>query len=122
MDVDSSTITRYIQIGLLCVQENETERPTMDEVVVMLLRGSSLTLRILKKPVLTTVSSASDSEDNQDLEELDASDSGDIENLKSPETTDENNLPSKTSWIGAAEDHNPETVQDFMVELFLNPR
>ena len=49
MDVDSSIITRYIQIALLCVQEDADERPTMDEVVVMLLRGSSLTLRICCK-------------------------------------------------------------------------
>ncbi|CAI9287175.1 unnamed protein product [Lactuca saligna] len=32
--VDSSTITRVIHIGWLCVQEDPTNRPTMEEVVV----------------------------------------------------------------------------------------
>ncbi|KAF5776753.1 putative protein kinase RLK-Pelle-DLSV family [Helianthus annuus] len=48
IDVDSSTMTRFIEIGLLCVQENAADRPTMEEVVGMLLGSSSLTLLVSK--------------------------------------------------------------------------
>lgn len=40
---------RYIHIGLLCVQENVAERPTMGSVVVM-LSSSSLTLSVPSEP------------------------------------------------------------------------
>ncbi|CAH1426311.1 unnamed protein product [Lactuca virosa] len=107
MDVDSSIITRYIQIGLLCVQVDAAERPTMDEVIVMLLRGSSLTLQIPKEPVMLTVSMPS----MHDIDEY--------EDLETLEPDDENNLQK------LVEDHNfeiSETVQDFIQELNLNPR
>ncbi|KAH7834481.1 hypothetical protein Vadar_016495 [Vaccinium darrowii] len=42
-------IMRYIHIGLLCVQENVAERPTMGSVVVM-LSSSSLTLSVPSEP------------------------------------------------------------------------
>ncbi|KAM0020348.1 putative non-specific serine/threonine protein kinase [Helianthus debilis subsp. tardiflorus] len=48
IDVDSSTMTRFIEIGLLCVQEDAADRPTMEEVVGMLLGSSSLTLPVSK--------------------------------------------------------------------------
>ncbi|GKV41740.1 hypothetical protein SLEP1_g49236 [Rubroshorea leprosula] len=44
----SNEVTRCIQIGLLCVQENPTARPTMTRVVSM-LSSSSVTLPALQK-------------------------------------------------------------------------
>ncbi|KAK9060561.1 hypothetical protein SSX86_021266 [Deinandra increscens subsp. villosa] len=43
IDVDSGSMTRFFEIGLLCVQEDLKDRPTMEEVVSMLLDSSSLT-------------------------------------------------------------------------------
>ncbi|KAK9060564.1 hypothetical protein SSX86_021269 [Deinandra increscens subsp. villosa] len=48
IDADSSSMTRFLEIGLLCVQEDAADRPTMEEVVSMLLDSSSLTLPVLK--------------------------------------------------------------------------
>ncbi|KAA3477885.1 Cysteine-rich RLK 29 [Gossypium australe] len=45
----SSEITRCIHIGLLCVQENVADRPTMASVVIM-LNSSSLTLAMPSEP------------------------------------------------------------------------
>lgn len=44
----SSSIKRVIHIGLLCVQKNPADRPTMEEVVGM-LTNSSPTLPVPKK-------------------------------------------------------------------------
>ncbi|KAF5787823.1 putative protein kinase RLK-Pelle-DLSV family [Helianthus annuus] len=41
IDIDSFFMTKFVKIGLLCVQENATFRPTMEEVVDMLLGTSS---------------------------------------------------------------------------------
>ncbi|KAJ0488407.1 putative protein kinase RLK-Pelle-CrRLK1L-1 family [Helianthus annuus] len=49
--VDSRLISRFIQIGLLCVQADETDRPTMDEVVGMLVSSSPQDLALPKNPV-----------------------------------------------------------------------
>ncbi|XP_076919502.1 cysteine-rich receptor-like protein kinase 44 [Bidens hawaiensis] len=48
IDVESSSImmTKFIEIGLLCVQRNAVVRPTMEEVVDMLLGTAPLTLRV----------------------------------------------------------------------------
>lgn len=46
IDVDSSSMIRFIEIGLLCVQEDPSVRPTMEEVVDMLLGNTSLTLLV----------------------------------------------------------------------------
>ncbi|XP_076920788.1 putative receptor-like protein kinase At5g39000 [Bidens hawaiensis] len=47
IDVESSILmTKFIEIGLLCVQRNPAVRPTMEEVVDMLLGTASLTLRV----------------------------------------------------------------------------
>ncbi|KAI3524087.1 hypothetical protein L1887_02734 [Cichorium endivia] len=51
IDADSSSISRFINIGLLCVQANADDRPTMDEVVGMLLDRWSNTLPLPKNPV-----------------------------------------------------------------------
>ncbi|GMN19060.1 hypothetical protein TIFTF001_049886 [Ficus carica] len=44
-----SEIMRYIHIGLLCVQENEALRPTMNTVVLM-LNSNSLSLPVPSQP------------------------------------------------------------------------
>ncbi|KAI3814851.1 hypothetical protein L1987_14497 [Smallanthus sonchifolius] len=54
IDVDSSSMTRYLEIGLLCVQEDAADRPTMEEVVSMLLDSSSLALRVSKMRAMVT--------------------------------------------------------------------
>lgn len=43
IDVDLILMTKFVEIGLLCVQENAKVRPTMKEVVGMLLGTFSLT-------------------------------------------------------------------------------
>ncbi|KAJ0677347.1 putative protein kinase RLK-Pelle-DLSV family [Helianthus annuus] len=48
IDVNSSSLTRSFEIGLLCVQVDPLDRPTMEEVVSMLLDSSSLTLPVAK--------------------------------------------------------------------------
>ncbi|MFS8028185.1 putative protein kinase RLK-Pelle-DLSV family [Helianthus anomalus] len=48
IDVDSSFMIRFLEIGLLCVQQDHADRPTMEEVVSMLLDSSSLTLPVAK--------------------------------------------------------------------------
>ncbi|KAI3715586.1 hypothetical protein L6452_22572 [Arctium lappa] len=85
--------------------EVTAERPTMDEVVVMLQRGSSLTLRIPKEHewLLSQVPSTSSLDDNKDLETL--------------EPDDENG--SRELPI---EDHDYETIMESVEELNLNPR
>lgn len=50
IDADSSLISRLINIGLLCVQANAADRPTMDEVVGMFAAPSN-TLPLLKNPL-----------------------------------------------------------------------
>ncbi|KAL9996884.1 putative protein kinase RLK-Pelle-DLSV family [Helianthus debilis subsp. tardiflorus] len=50
IDADSSSIRRFIHIGLLCVQANAIDRPTMKDVNSMLLSSSFLTLPIPKNP------------------------------------------------------------------------
>ncbi|KAI3711906.1 hypothetical protein L1987_70455 [Smallanthus sonchifolius] len=51
IDVDSRLLSRFIQIGLLCVQSDETDRPTMEEVVSMLVSRWSEDLPLPKNPV-----------------------------------------------------------------------
>ncbi|KAJ9538316.1 hypothetical protein OSB04_031049 [Centaurea solstitialis] len=102
MDVDSSIITRCIQIALLCVQEDADERPSMAEVVVMLLKGSSLTLRIPKESGMQ-VPSTSYLHDNENLETLEPDDENDVH-------------------VSLMEDHDYETVMESVEELNLNPR
>ncbi|KAK1414176.1 hypothetical protein QVD17_29917 [Tagetes erecta] len=53
IDVDSSSLTKYFEIGLLCVQD-VANRPTMEEVVSMLLDNSSLTLLVSKMRAVVT--------------------------------------------------------------------
>ncbi|KAI3525631.1 hypothetical protein L1887_04559 [Cichorium endivia] len=47
----SSSVTRVTHIGLLCVQVDPADRPTMEEVVGMLTNSSSLALPTPKKPI-----------------------------------------------------------------------
>ncbi|KAJ9538342.1 hypothetical protein OSB04_031075 [Centaurea solstitialis] len=52
-DADLSQISRCIHIGLLCIEEDSNERPSMDAVIGMLLNTSSNyhTLPLPKRPV-----------------------------------------------------------------------
>lgn len=45
----ANEVSRCIQTGLLCVQENATDRPTMADVIVFML-GNEATLPLPKKP------------------------------------------------------------------------
>ncbi|KAJ0698013.1 putative non-specific protein-tyrosine kinase [Helianthus annuus] len=46
IDADPILMTKFIEIGLLCVQERAAIRPTMKEVIGMLLGTLSLTLPV----------------------------------------------------------------------------
>ncbi|KAL8223568.1 hypothetical protein R6Q57_019043 [Mikania cordata] len=48
IDVDLSSLTSFVEIGLLCVQEDAADRPTMEEVVSMLVDRSSLAHLVAK--------------------------------------------------------------------------
>ncbi|KAG9159911.1 hypothetical protein Leryth_005661 [Lithospermum erythrorhizon] len=48
---DPSEVIRCIHVGLLCVQDNETDRPTMAAIVSML--SSDMVLSVPKKPVFS---------------------------------------------------------------------
>lgn len=50
---DSNEFLRYLHIGLLCVQEDAYDRPTMSSVVVM-LKSETVTLSQPEKPAFTT--------------------------------------------------------------------
>ncbi|GJZ04216.1 serine-threonine/tyrosine-protein kinase catalytic domain-containing protein [Tanacetum coccineum] len=64
--VDSSSMTRFIQIGLLCIQEDAADRPTMEQVVDMLLDESSVALLIPKVPAWV-ISEDSDTTSSEDI-------------------------------------------------------
>ncbi|XP_071716043.1 receptor like protein kinase S.2-like isoform X2 [Rutidosis leptorrhynchoides] len=49
IDVDASPIDTFIKIGLLCIQYDPTDRPTMEEVVDMFLDESSVFLFLQKR-------------------------------------------------------------------------
>ncbi|KAI6704330.1 hypothetical protein NL676_007292 [Syzygium grande] len=62
----STEIMRCIQIGLLCVQENASSRPTMASVLLM-LNSHSVTLQVPSKPAFLLHNGAeSDMPDTQD--------------------------------------------------------
>ena len=46
-------IIRCIHIGLLCVQENVADRPTMSSIILM-LNGNSITLSVPSQPAFLT--------------------------------------------------------------------
>ncbi|KAJ0744929.1 putative protein kinase RLK-Pelle-DLSV family [Helianthus annuus] len=46
IDSDSVSMTKFVEIGLLCVQYSAADRPTMEEVIGMLLGTSSLTFHV----------------------------------------------------------------------------
>ncbi|KAJ0488409.1 putative protein kinase RLK-Pelle-CrRLK1L-1 family [Helianthus annuus] len=71
MDVDSNSITRFLEIGLLCVQQDSADRPTMEEVVAMLLGSSSLTLPVSKMRAMVTRERSSSS--NAPVDDYDTS-------------------------------------------------
>ncbi|PWA61423.1 concanavalin A-like lectin/glucanase domain, Serine/threonine-protein kinase Rad53 [Artemisia annua] len=50
IDADSSSMRRFTHIALLCIQDKPTMRPTMDEVLAMLLDSSSIDLPIPNEP------------------------------------------------------------------------
>jgi len=45
----SDEVIRYVHIGLLCVQENVEDRPTMDSVIMM-LSSNSFILPVPSRP------------------------------------------------------------------------
>lgn len=54
-DYQEGEILRCFQIGLLCVQEESTERPTMSTVVVM-LNAETITLGFPSRPAICVAS------------------------------------------------------------------
>ncbi|KAD2393990.1 hypothetical protein E3N88_40967 [Mikania micrantha] len=74
IDVDSSSMTSFVEIGLLCLQEDAADRPIMEEVVSMLVDRSSLALPVAKmREMITTtrehatgISSPLDDDDSYD--------------------------------------------------------
>ncbi|GKD98008.1 kinase-like domain-containing protein [Tanacetum coccineum] len=48
INVDSSSMTKFVEIGLLCLQSEPADRPTMEEIIDMLLDNLSLTLSVLE--------------------------------------------------------------------------
>nr|GEW46300.1 putative cysteine-rich receptor-like protein kinase 39 [Tanacetum cinerariifolium] len=50
IEADSSSMTRFTHIALLCIQDKPTMRPTMDEVFAMFLDSSSIDLPIPNEP------------------------------------------------------------------------
>ncbi|KAK9060562.1 hypothetical protein SSX86_021267 [Deinandra increscens subsp. villosa] len=76
IDVDSSSMTRFLEIGLLCAQKDAADRPTMEEVVSMLLDSSSLILPVSKMRAKMTgegsnfTDSSVDDYDNTAVEEF----------------------------------------------------
>ena len=58
-------MTRFIQIGLLCIQEDAADRPTMEQVVDMLLDNSSVALLIPKVPAWVTSEDSNDTSSNE---------------------------------------------------------
>ncbi|KAJ0725072.1 putative protein kinase RLK-Pelle-DLSV family [Helianthus annuus] len=75
IDVNSIYMTRFLEIGLLCIQVDAEDRPTMEEVVSM-LDSSSLTLLASKIQAMvikkfsngTTTSTPVDVDDDYDYE------------------------------------------------------
>ncbi|KAD2393979.1 hypothetical protein E3N88_40956 [Mikania micrantha] len=73
IDVHLSSLTSFVEIGL-CVQEDAVDRPTMEEVVSMLLDRASLALPVAKmREMMTTkrgcsngISSAVNDNDSHD--------------------------------------------------------
>ncbi|KAK1414180.1 hypothetical protein QVD17_29921 [Tagetes erecta] len=59
VDVDPSYMTSFFAIGLLCVQADPADRPTMEEVVSMLLDSSALGLPVAKLQAIITRDSTS---------------------------------------------------------------
>ncbi|GJW64377.1 kinase RLK-Pelle-CrRLK1L-1 family protein [Tanacetum coccineum] len=54
IDAGSSSVTSFIEIGLLCIQANVSRRPSMEEVVAMLLGNSSLLLHVSEMRAVMT--------------------------------------------------------------------
>lgn len=50
----TSEVIRYIQVGLLCVQESAADRPTISEVLSM-LSNEMITIATLKKPAFSAI-------------------------------------------------------------------
>ncbi|PWA70328.1 serine-threonine/tyrosine-protein kinase catalytic domain-containing protein [Artemisia annua] len=65
INVDSCSMTRFIEIGLLCIQEDAADRPTMEQVVDILLEKSYVALLIPKVPawVISEYSNDTSSDD-----------------------------------------------------------
>lgn len=51
----NSKVTRFIQVGLLCVQEGSDDRPTMEDVFLM-LSSEDVTLPQPSRPAFYTAS------------------------------------------------------------------
>ena len=55
--VSKQEITRYVQVGLLCVQENAVDRPTMSDVLSMLNNDSVTGLPVPNRPAFSCITS-----------------------------------------------------------------
>ena len=62
-DGSTSEIMRCIHIALLCVQENATDRPTMNSIVLM-LNSNSITLPVPSRPAFFMPSTIVESDYN----------------------------------------------------------
>ncbi|PON76948.1 Serine/threonine protein kinase [Trema orientale] len=62
-------VVRYVQLGLLCVQERATDRPTMSDVVFM-LSNETLELPLPKEPAFLSQLSSTDAESSSSRQRL----------------------------------------------------
>ena len=60
---------RFLQIGLLCVEESPSNRPTISEVIFMITSENTI-LSVVKKPAFTNLEkhTHADPETNHDVE------------------------------------------------------
>lgn len=82
IDAGSSLISRFINIGLLCVQANAADRPTMDEVVGMF--GAPFnTLPLPKNPVSSWMMEEDSNDANGLFDDYDDYNAGAVEEFVS---------------------------------------
>lgn len=62
-------VSRYVQLGLLCVQERAMDRPTMSDVVFM-LSNETLDLPFPKEPAFLSQINSADAESSSSRQKL----------------------------------------------------
>lgn len=62
-------VIRYVQLGLLCVQERAIDRPTMSDAVFM-LSNDTLDLPLPKEPAFLSQLNATDAESSSSRQKL----------------------------------------------------